>query len=79
MLEQRDQGFKEQMDICNEAAIQMCCLQEALYRDFGLHGLQFMSRGMGFTIYFILTCMLMHLVRTTEILPPGRNLTNIKP
>ena len=64
LLEQRDQGFKEHMEICNEAAIQMCCLQEALYRDFGIHGLQFMSRGMGFTIYCILTCMLMHLVRS---------------
>jgi hypothetical protein len=64
LLEQRDQGFKEHMDICNEAAIQMCCLQEALYGDFGIHGLQFMSRGMGFTIYCILTCMLMHLVKS---------------
>ena len=79
LLEQRDQGFKEHMDICNEAAIQMCCLQEALYRDFGLHGLQFMSRGMGFTIYCILTCMLMHLVRLIQNLPLGCNLTNIKP
>ena len=63
LLEQREQSFKEHLDICNEAAIQMCRVQEALFRDFGLHGLQFMQRGIGFTIYCVLTCMMMHLVR----------------
>ena len=73
-LEQRNPEFKTHLDVCNESAMLICRLQEALYRDFGLHGLQFMQRGIGFTIYCVLTCMMMHLVRSDALLPPGRNL-----
>ena len=63
LLEKRDANFKTHLDICNESASLMCRLQEALFRDFGLHGLQFMQRGIGFTIYCVLTCTMLHLVR----------------
>ncbi|KAK3714645.1 hypothetical protein LTR37_007625 [Vermiconidia calcicola] len=45
LLENRDSSFKAHLDVCNEAASLMCRLHEALYRDFGLHGLSFMQRG----------------------------------
>ncbi len=62
LLEKHDASFRVHLDICNESATIMCRLHEALYRDFGLHGLQFMQRGIGMTIYCILTCIMMHLV-----------------
>ena len=63
LLEHRDMDFQTHLDICNDSATMMCRLQEALFRDFGLHGLQFMQRGIGFTIYCVLTCTMLHLVR----------------
>lgn len=62
LLGKGDQSFKRHLDICNESAMIICRLQEALFRDFGLHGLQFMLRGIGFTIYCILTSTMLHLV-----------------
>lgn len=66
LLEKRDPRFKTHLDICNESASLICRLHEALYRDFGLHGLQFMQRGIGFTIYCVLTCIMMHLVSSRQ-------------
>ena len=62
LLEMGDQGFKEHLDLCLQAASYMCRIQEALVRDFGLHGLQWMQRGVNFTIYSVLTCTMLHLV-----------------
>ena len=62
LLEKRDSSFKTHLDICNEAATKICRLQEALLRDFGLHGMQFMQRGTNFSIYCILSCAMLHLV-----------------
>lgn len=62
LLEKRDPSFKTHLEICLQSATMMCRLQEALIRDFGLHGLAFMQRGVGFTIYCVLTCVLLHLV-----------------
>jgi hypothetical protein len=62
LLEKRDQNFKEPLEVCLKSAAFMCRLQEALVRDFGLHGLQFMQRGINFTIYCVLTCTMLHLV-----------------
>lgn len=70
LLEHRDPSFKIHLDVCNESATLMCRLQEALLRDFGLHGLQFMQRGIGFTIYCVLTCMMLHLVGKTPFCHP---------
>lgn len=62
LLERQDPNFKIHLDICNESASKMCRLQEALLRDYGLHGLSFMNRGIGYTIYCVLTCTMLHLV-----------------
>jgi len=62
LLEKRDPSFKTHLEICLQSAAKMCKIQEALVRDFGLHGLQFMQRGISFTIYAVLTCTMLHLV-----------------
>ncbi|KAK3675729.1 hypothetical protein LTR78_004370 [Recurvomyces mirabilis] len=66
LLQNRDQAFRGHIEICLNAAIKMCRLQEALIRDFGLHGLTFMLRGVGFTIYCVLTCAMLHLAAVTS-------------
>ncbi|KXT05016.1 hypothetical protein AC578_10337 [Pseudocercospora eumusae] len=64
-LEKGDMGWKDLLDICLSSASHMCRVQEALYRDFGFHGLQFMNRGVNFTVYCVLTCMMLHLAAIT--------------
>nr|POF07874.1 cutinase transcription factor 1 alpha [Quercus suber] len=66
LLEKRDQGFAKHLDVLLDSAMQMCRLQEALIRDFGMHGLQFMLRGINFTIYCVLTCTMLHLAAITS-------------
>lgn len=67
LLQKGDAGWRGQLDICLSSASQMCRIQEALHRDFGFHGLQFMIRGVNFTIYCVLTCMMLHLVSTGHV------------
>lgn len=62
LMEKRDPSFRAHLDICNDAATKICRLQEALFRDFGLHGMQFMQRGANFGIYCVLSCAMLHLV-----------------
>ena len=61
-LEMKLPDWRRHLDICVDSAIKMCRLQEALLRDFGLHGLHFMLRGINFTVYCVLTCTMLHLV-----------------
>lgn len=61
-LEMKQPNWRHNLDICVDSAIKMCKLQEALLRDFGLHGLNFMLRGINFTVYCVLTCTMLHLV-----------------
>ena len=61
-LEMKLPDWRRHLDICVDSAIKMCKLQEALLRDFGLHGLHFMLRGINFTVYCVLTCTMLHLV-----------------
>jgi hypothetical protein len=63
LLQKGDPGWRTQLDITLSSASQMCRIQEALYRDFGFHGLHFFIRGVNYTIYCVLTCMMLHLVR----------------
>lgn len=65
LLERRKPAFKEHLDICLRSAMLMCTVQEAILRDFGIHGLHFMLRGINFTIYCVLTCTVLHLVSLT--------------
>jgi hypothetical protein len=62
LLDKGDPDFRGQLDTCLDAAVLMCRIQEALFRDFGIHGLHFMIRGVNYTIYCVLTCMMLHLV-----------------
>ncbi|KAF2217891.1 hypothetical protein CERZMDRAFT_63994 [Cercospora zeae-maydis SCOH1-5] len=65
LLAKGDPGWKDQLEVCLNSAMMMCRIQEALYRDFQFHGLQFMIRGVNFTIYCVLTCMMLHLAAIT--------------
>lgn len=57
-----DSSWKQHMISCYSSAKVLCRLQEAVYAQFGLNGLLCMQRGINFTIYAILTCIMLHLV-----------------
>jgi hypothetical protein len=54
--------WKQHMVTCYTAAKNMCKLQEAILKTYGMPGLLCMLRGMSYTIYAILTCTMLHLV-----------------
>ena len=58
-----DGEWKHHMVICYTAAKNLCRLQEAVISNFGLSGIRCMQRGLGFTVYAVLTCTVLHLVR----------------
>ncbi|KAF2468272.1 uncharacterized protein BDR25DRAFT_327025 [Lindgomyces ingoldianus] len=60
-----DGVWKQHMISCYSAAKNMCKLQEAILKTYGLAGLLCMQRGMSFTIYAVLTCTMLHLVAIT--------------
>lgn len=55
--------WKQHMLVSYNAAKLLCRLQEAVMGAFGLNGLQCMQRGINFTIYGVLNCIVLHLVR----------------
>lgn len=59
-----DGQWKQHMLVCYNAAKMLCRLQEAVLQAYGLTGLQCMQRGINFTIYAILGCIVLHLVRS---------------
>lgn len=52
-----------QLVIAYTEATKICRLHEAVLRAFGLNGMLFMTRGVNLTIYAVLTCTMLHLVR----------------
>lgn len=60
--------WKHHMLVSYNAAKMLCRLQEAVMGTFGLNGLLCMQRGINFTIYAVLACIVLHLVRSP--LPP---------
>lgn len=54
--------WKHHMMVSYNAAKTLCRLQEAVMGSFGLNGLQCMQRGINFTIYVVLSCIVLHLV-----------------
>lgn len=56
-------SWRHHMTVCYNSAKTLCRLQEAILESFGLRGLLCMLRGINFTIYAILTCTMIHLVR----------------
>lgn len=74
-----DGQWKSHMLLCYSSAKALCRLQESMLQSFGLSGLQCMQRGISFTIYAILSCMVLHLVRHPALLVTKqveRNKTN---
>ncbi|KAH8905965.1 hypothetical protein BR93DRAFT_880166 [Coniochaeta sp. PMI_546] len=61
-----DGQWKQHMLVCYNAAKMLCRLQEGVLQAYGLTGLQCMQRGINFTIYAILGCIVLHLVALTS-------------
>ncbi|KAJ9132995.1 Lipase regulator 1 [Pleurostoma richardsiae] len=61
-----DGQWKQHMMICYTSAKLLCRLQEAVLQSYGLTALQSMQRGVNFTIYCVLTCIVLHLVALTS-------------
>ena len=57
-----DPTWRGHMSVCHESAKILCRLQEAVLAQYGLNGLVCMQRGISFTIYAVLTCVMIHLV-----------------
>jgi hypothetical protein len=57
-----DPAWKGHMSVCYNSAKILCRLQEAVLAQYGLTGLACMQRGISFTIYAVLTCVMIHLV-----------------
>lgn len=57
-----DGQWKHHMSICYSSAKLLCRLQEGILQNYGLMGLQSMQRGINFTIYCVLSCIVLHLV-----------------
>ncbi|ROV93362.1 hypothetical protein VMCG_08443 [Cytospora schulzeri] len=61
-----DGQWKNHMLLCYNSAKTLCRLQEAVLQSYGLNGLQCMQRGINFTLYCILSCIVLHLVALTS-------------
>lgn len=57
-----DGMWKQHMTACYNSAKVLCKLQEGILASFDLTGLLCMQRGINFTIYAILTCIMIHLI-----------------
>ncbi|KAI1298534.1 fungal-specific transcription factor domain-containing protein [Xylaria venustula] len=68
-----DGQWKSHMMISYASAKALCRLQESMLQSFGLSGLQCMQRGISFTIYGILSCIVLHLVALTSPDPEINN------
>lgn len=56
--------WRQMMSMCYQAAKRLCRLQEAVVAQYDMLGLLCMQRGMSYTIYAILTCVMLHLVKS---------------
>lgn len=54
--------WRHHMSICSNSAKAICRLEEVIFRDYGMLGLQCMNRGVNFSIYTLLTGAMIHLV-----------------
>lgn len=57
-----DGNWRHHMIVCHDAAKKICRIQEAILRNYGLPGMVCMQRGISFTVYCVLTCVMLHLV-----------------
>ncbi|KAI1502469.1 hypothetical protein F5X99DRAFT_417825 [Biscogniauxia marginata] len=61
-----DGQWRSHMLLCYSSAKALCRIQESMLQSYGLSGLQCMQRGIGFTIYAVLLCIVLHLVALTS-------------
>ncbi|KAI1334139.1 hypothetical protein F5Y15DRAFT_402858 [Xylariaceae sp. FL0016] len=61
-----DGNWRSHMLLCYSSAKALCRIQESMLQSFGLSGLQCMQRGISFTIYAVLSCIVLHLVALTS-------------
>lgn len=73
-----DGQWKHHMVLCYNAAKNLCRLQEAILQSYGLNGLQCMQRGVNFTLYCILSCIVLYLVCSTFLASCLRFLTGYR-
>lgn len=66
-LDASDMSWRQHFVTSYEAAKKLCRLQESLLQTYGLAGMMCMQRGVNFAIYSILTCIMLHLVRTSAV------------
>jgi hypothetical protein len=60
-----EQQWKYHFLVCYNAAKMLCRLQESIVAQYGITGLLCMQRGMSFTLYAVLTCIMLHMVSGT--------------
>ncbi|KAK2818454.1 hypothetical protein FQN49_007885, partial [Arthroderma sp. PD_2] len=58
--------WRHHFSICYRSAKALCRLQEALLSSFGVSGFLCMQRGINFSIYCILTSVMLHLIAITS-------------
>lgn len=63
-LDAENSTWTKHMMSCYQSAKTLCRLQEAILLRYGLPGLLCMQRGINFTIYSILTCIMLDMVRS---------------
>lgn len=61
-----NEQWRLHMAMSYAAAKRLCQIQEALIAQYDMTGLLCMQRGMSYTIYAILTCIMLHLVAITS-------------
>ncbi|KIW04048.1 hypothetical protein, variant [Verruconis gallopava] len=61
-----DGNWRQHMIICHDAAKKICRIQEAILENFGMPGMLCMLRGISFTVYCVLTCVMLHLASITS-------------
>lgn len=59
--------WKQHMLTCYSAAKNLCKLQEAILRTYGMPGILCMVRGISFHVYAVLTCTMLHLVSRAKV------------
>ena len=59
--------WRKHMDLCYSSAKNLCKLQEGILQVYSVTGLLCMQRGINFTIYAVLTCIMIHLVRSPAV------------
>lgn len=62
LIAANDPAWNLHFALCHNAAQSMCRVQEVVLAQYGVEGLVHMQRGISFSIYSILTCVMLHLV-----------------